>query len=331
VRGPASALSSLLARSFQHRKAIQGVTTAYRLCDGAGDDLPGLYIDRYGPAAVLNVYDDARLNDGAVTQTAEDILTLLGNDGVESVYVKRFAKDRSRLGGKAPPETLSPAPRAGRPQPEVLIVHEYGIQYEVRMFDGFSTGLFLEHREHRRALAGRGAANVLNLFAYTCGFSVPLAKAGAHVTNVDVSARYLRWGGRNHEINDTPSGSRASRVQYLRMDAMAWLRHAARHPDKRFDLIILDPPTFGAADRKKGIKSWQASRDYPALIDAAVRVLTPGGAIFAATNSRTLALPGALRKMIQSAVPRVRWEALPPWPPDLRERGRVAAALFTLR
>ena len=318
---------TLLERSIARRKAVRDFTNAYRLCDGAGDGLPGLYADRYGPAVVLSVYDDASLSDQAVTEVAETILGMLAADGAEAVYVKRFAKDRSRLGGKAPAETYSPAPRAGKPQLETVVVHEYGVRFEVRPYDGFSTGLFLEHREHRRVLAERGAKRVLNLFAYTCGFSVPLALAGAHVTNVDVSARYLKWGERNHDLNDTDG----SRVRYVRMDAMAWLKHAGRHPDKRFDLIILDPPTFGAADRRKGVKPWQAARDYPKLIEAAVSVLTPGGVIFAATNSRTLAEAGALRKMIQSAIKRVRWELLPPLPPDVRERGRVAAALFRPR
>lgn len=270
------------------------------------------------------MYDDASLSDEEITRTAEGILAALG---VEAVYVKPFTKDRSRLGGRAPAETYSATPRAGRAQPETLIVHEHGVRYEVRLYDGFSTGLFLEHREHRRVLAERGATTALNLFAYTCGFSVPLAATGTHVTNVDVSARYLKWGARNHELN----GLDISLVRYARMDALAFLRHAARHEDKRFDLIVIDPPTFGAADRSKGVKPWKASRDYPVLIQAAARVLAPGGSIFAATNSRTLAAPGELRKMIQSAVPRVRWESLPAWPADVRERGRVAAGLFTVR
>lgn len=289
--------------------------------------MPGIYIDRYGPAAVLSVYDDARLSQAAITSTAEEILALLSAEGVEAVYVKPFTKDRSRLGGRVPEETLSPTPRAGTALPEALIVHEYGVGFEVRLYDGFSTGLFLEHREHRRVLAERGATTALNLFAYTCGFSVPQAAAGTQVTNVDVSARYLKWGARNHELNEVD----ASRVRYARMDALAFLRHAARHDDRRFDLIVIDPPTFGAADRSKGVKAWKADRDYPALIAAAARVLSPGGSIFAATNSRALAAPGALRQMIQSAVPRVRWESLPSWPDDVRERGRVAAALFTVR
>lgn len=316
------------ARSCARRQALAARRlTAYRLFDGAGDGIQGVYVDRYGPAAILGVYEDSRWPDAAITRAAHEILDQLGAAGVEAVYVKRFAKDRTRLGGRAPAECSSPTPRAGRPQPETLIVNEHDLRFEVRPYDGFSTGLFLEHRDHRLALAERGVTRALNLFAYTCTFSVPLAAAGAHVTNVDVSARYLDWGRRNHTLSQVDP----ARVRYARLDAMAYLAYAARHAEERFNLVVLDPPTFGAANSRRGVKPWKASADYPKLLAAAARVLTPGGAIFAATNTRELAADGALRRMIESSVGAVRWRPLPAWPDDLRERGRVAAALFTLR
>ena len=60
---------------------------------------------------------------------------------------------------------------------------------------------------------------------------------------------------------------------------MAYLNYAERHPDVRFDLVIVDPPTFGAADARRNIKAWQATRDYPRLLQAATRVLMPGGQV----------------------------------------------------
>jgi 23S rRNA (cytosine1962-C5)-methyltransferase len=315
------------AVSRRERLSAAGQTNAYRLFDGAGDGVAGIYVDRYGPAAVLSVYDDSRWGSDAVTEAAQGVLEVLRAGGVESVYVKPYARDRSRLGGQAPDECTSPVPRAGTPQPEAITVEEYGAHYEVRLYDGFSMGLFLEHRDHRRALAERRAARVLNLFAYTCGFSVPLVASGAHVTNVDVSARYLAWGKRNHALNDLPE----DRVRYRRMDAAAYLAYAARHADERFDLVIIDPPTFGAGSARRGVKPWKAIVDYPNVIRAAVRVLAPGGAIFAATNARELAADDALRRMAEAAVGSLRWESLPPWPDDVRERGRVAAVLFRPR
>ena len=298
--------------------------SAYRLFDGAGDGIAGVYVDRYGPAAVLNVHDDSEWSDAVISDAARAVLDTLAPTGLEAIYVKHFTRDRSRLGGRAPAEATSPTPRAGAPQPESLIVEEHGVRYEVRLYDGFSTGLFLDHRDHRRALAERGAARVLNLFAYTCAFSVPLAASGVHVTNVDVSARYLDWGRRNHALN----GLQAAPVRYARMDSLGYLHYAARHAEERFDLVILDPPTFAAGDGRRGIKAWKATTGYPALLAAAARVLTPGGRIFAATNTRELADGPAFRHMVESSLGRVVWDRLPRWPVDVRERGRVAAVLF---
>jgi 23S rRNA (cytosine1962-C5)-methyltransferase len=317
------------ARACARRTSMvsKSVVTAYRLFDGAGDGTPGVYVDRYGPAAVLIVHDDSGWNDAVVSDAARSVLDTLAPEGLEAVYVKQFTRDRSRLGGRAPKEATSPTPRVGVSQPEMLIVEEHDVRYEVRLYDGFSTGLFLEHREHRRALAERGAARVLNLFAYTCAFSVPLTASGAHVTNVDVSARYLDWGRRNHAINGLDSAP----AGYARMDAMAYLAYAARHPGRRFDLIILDPPTFAAGDSRRGVKPWKATTGYPRLLDAAARVLAPQGVLFAATNARELATSTALRRMVESSLGRVTWVPLPRWPVDVREPGRVAAVLFRPR
>lgn len=355
---------TLLPAALAARQALleSSAVTAYRLIDGAGDRLSGLYLDRYGPAVVLSVFDDAALEEAAVTEVADAVLERLGPFGVESVYVKRFARDRSRLGGQAPEESRRAQPRAGVPQPDAIVVREYDSQFEVRLFDGFSTGLFLEHREHRRALAtmvgeprvrlkpdphdasgadvadgmqswgppsgGTGSQpRVLNLFAYTCAFAVPLVAAGAHVSNVDVSARFLAWGRRNLELNGLPQ----AHARFSRMDAFAFLAWAMRRSTERFDLIILDPPTFAAGDAREKRKPWKAVTDYPALVRAAAQVLAPGGCIFAASNTRELASVDTLQALIERALDRPPiWQPLPEWPVDVREEGRVAAVMFSV-
>lgn len=316
--------ATLLAQALERRGQLlaRADVTALRLFDGAGDGLPGVSLERYGPGATLNVSDDAGLSDAAITEAAEDALSVVRPLGVEAVYVKAFARDRSRLGGRLPPEATSPTPRAGTPLPATIHVREYGSRFEVRLYDGLSTGLFLEHREHRRALAEGRPGRALNLFAYTCAFAVPLAAAHWTVTNVDVSARYLEWGKRNLSLN---SGD-VERVRFLRRDALTYLAQAVKRRDERYDLVILDPPSFGAADPRRGIAAWRAARDYPALVRAAAAVLAPGGAIFAASNTRELTDRGALPAIVRDALgrsPRVR--PLPAWPVDLTDRGRVAA------
>lgn len=331
-RTPAAPLATetfarLLEAAWRRRAALAAAsdTTAYRVFDGPGDGLPGLSLDRYGPAAVLNVYEDARLPKAAVTTAAAVSLERLAPHGVEAVYVKPFSRDRSRLGGRAADEARSPIPRAGQVLPESVTVREHGWRFEVRPYDGLSTGLFLEHREHRQALAARAPRRVLNLFAYTCAFAVPLAAAGAEVTNVDVSARYLEWGRRNLALN----GLDAAPVRFLRRDALDVLERTARRPDERYDLVILDPPTFAAGDRRRGVPTWRALDHYPALVRAAARVVTPGGAVFAATNARQLAFDGTLAALVGEALGRSpAWQPLPPWPADVTDHDRVGAVLF---
>lgn len=321
-----SRLQAALVEAWKIRTPLHSSvdTTAYRIVDGSGDVLPGVYVDRYGQAVVLGVHEDAGLSDEAVSTAAKATLDLLGAHGIESVYVKQFARDRSRLGGHAPGESRASMPRAGCPQPESFVVREHGAKFEVRLYDGFSTGLFLEHREHRRFLATLGATRALNLFAYTCGFAVPLGVAGAAVVNVDVSSRYLAWGKRNVALNDVP----AEAARFHRMDALEYLAYAGRRGE-RFDLIVLDPPTFAAGDARRSRRPWKAITDYPALITAATRVLAKGGLIFASTNTRELASGSALSTMVEASLGRQpRWKKLPPWPIDVRERGRVAAVLF---
>jgi 23S rRNA (cytosine1962-C5)-methyltransferase len=287
--------------------------------------VPGLYLDRYGAAAVLNIYADAHLSPASVTTAAQLTLEVLGPAGLEAVYVKPFARDRSRLGGQSPDESRAALPRVGRRQPEALVVHEYASRFEVRLYDGHSTGLFLDLREHRRALSQLRPRRVLNLFAYTCAFAVPLTAVGAQVTNVDVSARYLEWGKHNLELN----GFAPSAARFFRMDAFDYLAYAARHREERFDLVIIDPPTFAAGDRRRSVKPWKAVDNYPALVQAAMHVLAPGGAVFAASNTRELAGTGARAQLVTSAhgfAP--AWQPLPSWPGDGTQTGRVGAVLF---
>lgn len=324
----AARFAKSLDAAWQRRAPIfqSGEVTAYRVLDGPGDGVPGIYLDRYGPAAVMNVYEDAHLSPASVTAAAQLTLEVLAPSGLEAVYVKPFARDRSRLGGRAPDESRDATPRVGRKQPESLTVQEYESRFEVRLYDGHSTGLFLDHREHRRALSRRKPQRVLNLFAYTCGFAVPMAAAGALVTNVDVSARYLEWGKRNLELN----GLEHSAARFFRMDAFEYLAYAARHREERFDLVILDPPTFAAGDSRRGVKKWKALEDYPSLVQATLPVLAPGGLVFAASNTRELAGTGALARLITKALGAApAWQRLPPWPVDVSEAGRVAAVLFT--
>ena len=104
---------------------------------------------------------------------------------------------------------------------------------------------------------------ILNTFAYTCGFSVCAAKAGARTTSLDLSKRSLDWGKRNFALNQLdPAGH-----EFLYGDALDWLRRLAKK-QRLYDVVLLDPPTFSTG--KKG-RAFQAGRDYAELAAQAIK------------------------------------------------------------
>jgi len=168
-------------------------------------------------------------------------------------------------------------------------VRENGLRFALRFDEGYSVGLFLDQRDNRRRLLTRyiapklelpAAPEVLNAFAYTCGFSVCAAAGGAHVTSLDLSKKYLEWGRRNFVLNDLDP----ARHDFIYGDAFDWFHRLAKKK-RLYDMIILDPPTFS---RSKESGVFQVEKDYPVLMNAALPLLKPTGLILASSNAATL-------------------------------------------
>ncbi|MFM9959083.1 MAG: class I SAM-dependent methyltransferase [Phycisphaerales bacterium] len=334
--------AAALPRAVERRTELvhSGITECFRTFAGGGDGCEHVFIDVYGPGAVLIVNEGSTLADtDTISLAAEAALAALQRVGVKAVYAKPFAKDRSKLGGIHPDALRDPTPAAGEPLPESIIVREHECRFEARLWDGFSTGLFLDQRENRRELArlvrehaarGGQPPRVLNTFAYTCGFSVSCALAGAHVASVDVSPRYLDWGKRNFTHNALDPASPAHR--FARMDTFEFLDYARRKA-LLFDLIILDPPSFASADKRRGIRAWSSTIDYARLVERAAERLDPRGMrlLFASTNTLELCRDGGRpleREIVKGLGAPPTWLALPPAPIDFApEPGRFAARL----
>lgn len=156
-------------------------------------------------------------------------------------------------------------------------VRENGIQFELRSDSGFSTGLFLDQRENRRWVMDHSfQKNVLNLFAYTCAFSVCAAYGQAkQVTSVDASNPFLDWGRKNFLLNDLNSED----DEFFQQDCLLFLQGAKKR-SRQWDLIICDPPTFGRS--KTSI--WKIEKDLPELLQLMWRSLAPGGQILLTCN-----------------------------------------------
>jgi len=327
---------SLLVDALQRRQPLiqQKRTQAFRVFSGIADGMDGIFLDVYGPGTALIVYEGRAPRSFDANSESRVILDLLKPLGVRAVYVKPFAKDRSRMGGELPELATNPTPAAGKPLGESIVIREIDWDLEIRLYDGLSTGLFLDQRENRGWVAEwcahRTAANkpttVLNTFAYTCAFSVAAAKAGAITSSVDVSGRYLEWGKRSFQLN----GLDVAAHRFAKMDTFEFFNYAGRRGLK-FDLIILDPPSFASGSKKKKIRPWSSVDDYARLVSNASHLLNRGGVIFASTNTHALCRGAQLDHQIEKGIGRrVRWIKLPPPPTDFAdEQDRFAARAFS--
>ena len=168
--------------------------------------------------------------------------------------------------------------RIHKQPPEKWQIYEHGVQIQLRSQQGQSAGIFLDQRENRAWVKQNTKdREVLNLFAYTCAFSLMAALGGAkRVISVDSSRASLEWGKENFNINALPINERA---QFFAMETETFLKLS----DKRgelFDLIICDPPSF--ARNKKSL--FRIEKDWPSLLQACARRLRKGGHLLLSCN-----------------------------------------------
>jgi len=176
---------------------------------------------------------------------------------------------------------------------------EGDLAFRVNLSDYLDTGLFLDARK-KRTLIREGAAGkrLLNLFAYTATLSVCAAKGGAaRVDSVDLSRTYLEWG----KINFVLNGLEASYLEHeafmrsrseaghtlIQSDVIKFIAQAARK-GLRWDLILLDPPSFSNSKKMSGALDIQ--RDHRNLIHGCLSLLSPGGKLYFSSNAKGFAL-----------------------------------------
>jgi 23S rRNA (cytosine1962-C5)-methyltransferase len=172
---------------------------------------------------------------------------------------------------------------------ESFVVAEGRLRFEVNFDSYLDTGLFLDHRPTRaraaETIARRVAAGkdvrFLNLFAYTGSFTVHAAGAGAkYSTTVDLSNTYQAWTARNFALN----GIDTARHGLVRADVMSWLG-AVVAAGERYDVIVLDPPSFSNSKKMQGVLDVQ--RDHARMVQQCHDLLRAGGELFFSTNLRS--------------------------------------------
>lgn len=266
-----SHFKNCIRKNYLHiRKwALRVNTNCFRIYDRDIKEYP-IAIDYYDGRFCVHYFDfDEPRPD--LSEITEVTLRDLFDADPKSIYARtRIRRERTEQYEKA-----------GESK-EFFSCLEYGVKFWINLTDYLDTGLFLDHREIRRYIASIAKGKkVLNLFAYTCSFSVHAALAGASFTkSVDMSNTYTAWGEENFKLNGIP----LSHNPVIRADCLKFLEIEK----ELYDIIIIDPPTISRS--KKMDQMFDIQEDYIFLITKALNLLSPDGVIFFSTNSRKFTL-----------------------------------------
>lgn len=202
---------------------------------------------------------------------------------------------------------------------EEWVVTENGLRYKLDLGIKQNNGLFLDMRYGRRWVQAHAQGKrVLNLFAYTCGFSVAAIAGGAtHVVNLDMARAALSRGRDNHRLNEHD----LSKVTFLGHELFkSWGKVKKSGP---YDLVIIDPPSF-----QKG--SFALSRDYQKILRRLPELLTPTGTVLACINDPDTG-PDFLIEGVAAEAPELVFQQRlenPPEFPDVSSDSGLKALVF---
>ena len=194
---------------------------------------------------------------------------------------RRFSRIFGRFLPKQNAEREAPRLIVGDPSANLQsTVLERTLRYGVDFGAGYSVGLFIDQRENRRFVRDLTPRTLLNCFAYTCSFSVAAATVGAHTVSIDLSKRSLARGRENFALNSLSINGH----RFLADDVFKVLPRMARNGEK-FDVIILDPPTFSRSHRGR---AFRVEYDFETLLLSAMEVAERDGKILLSTNCSSL-------------------------------------------
>jgi 23S rRNA (cytosine1962-C5)-methyltransferase len=246
-------------------------TNAFRLVHGEGDLLPGLIIDIYGDAAIIQAHTHGML--AAVKDIAEALqqipeleLVTIYNKSASAMHLNAADVDGFELGNQPSGKAL-----------------ENNLPFWVNWQTGQKTGFFLDQRENRALLRQHAAGKtVLNTFCYTGGFSIAsLAGNAKHVTSVDISATAMELTNKNVELyfatNENPNNQSHESVT---ADVLQYLKNHLN----TYDIVVLDPPAFAKSLNKKH----QAVMGYKRLNALGINCVKPGGLLFTFSCSQVV-------------------------------------------
>lgn len=263
---------SRLSSALEMRRAIGIVdnpqNNTYRLVHGEGDNLPGLVIDCYGPTAVMQAHCvGMHMLRHDICEALKEVM----GDRMANLYYK----SDTTLPFKADIEHENSFIYGGD---ENDIAVENGLKFHVDWLRGQKTGFFVDQRENRQLLESYAKnRSVLNMFCYTGGFSVYAMRGGANIVHsVDSSAKAIELTNRNvaENFGDDPRHVAFCEDAFKFLDAN----------DKKYDLIVLDPPAFA----KHRAALHNALKGYTRLNVKGLQSIKPGGILFTFSCSQVV-------------------------------------------
>jgi 23S rRNA (cytosine1962-C5)-methyltransferase len=298
-------IDASLFRDFQ----AEG-TDAHRLCtmeDG--------WVERFGPDILIS-FKSVLVRERLIQELKE------WANGMVFKYGRIFVRFVPRKSEQREPPRLI----CGNPAESLqTIATERHLKFAIDFSAGFSVGLFPDQRENRSYVRHVAPKRVLNCFAYTCSFSVSAAYVGATTLSIDLSKKSLARGHENFALNSLPTMGH----RFIADDVMAVLPRLARQGEK-FDVIILDPPTFS---RSPGGRTFHVDNDFEKLLIDALELTERDSRVLLSTNCSTLrehALEVMARYGLKTTRRGGRFER-PRSPPDFPPGTGASSVWLTLR
>lgn len=251
----------LLAQKIHTQADIE----SYRIFHGRGRTFPGLdfvTVDFFQPAILITLFFEPP--ESWLDELIARVKPLFTAESSVMVVQRRY------LSG-APSEIL------WGQLPDSLFARRGNSLFHLHMAQQQNSGFFLDMEAGRAWLEQHAAGKrVLNLFAYTCAFSVVAVTAGAEkVVNVDMSSAALNVGRANHQLNNLPK----NKSEYVAENILkSWSRVKKPGP---YNLVIIDPPSY-----QKG--SFVANKDYAKVIRRLPELMPDGGLVLACLNAPEL-------------------------------------------
>jgi 23S rRNA (cytosine1962-C5)-methyltransferase len=235
---------------------LDAITDAYRLIHSEGDGLSGLVVDRFADTLVVEYFSAGMFKQ---------------RDAIKRCLLEHFPGAQIYAYAEDHVQKQESFDLAHPPAPAPTVISEHGVKFHAAPGSKHKTGFFADQRDNRKMLAEFCAgARVLDLCCNSGGFGIYAKTIGgaSEVTGVDLDEEILEIAEQNARLNKV-------KVKFIQADIFHWLRDTASNPEKRYEVVVLDPAKM-TRDREQVIPALKKYLDMNKLALGAVK---PGGVL----------------------------------------------------